>query len=99
MYKSLQSPKNPRAAKAAHITLEACIYMLSNVGSHFINCIVDPQNSGLNWSLFHDIESSVVTEPPVFVTSSVVASHFSIATFSLGLFLICVVTYFVDVVT
>ena len=82
-----------------HITLEACIYRLSNVGPHFINCIVDPQDSGPNWSLCRDIESSVGTEPPVFVASSVVASHFFVATFFLGLFLIFVVTYFVDVAT
>ena len=41
----------------------------------------------------------VATEPPVFIASSVIASRFSIATFSLGLFLICVATYFVDVMT
>ena len=99
MYKSLQPPRNPRAAEAAHITLEVCIYRLSNVGPHFINYIVDLQNSGPNWSLCHNIESSVATEPPVFVASSVVASRFFVATFSLGLFLICVATYFVDVVT
>ena len=73
--------------------------MFSNVGTHFINYIVDPQNSGPNWSLYCDIESFVRTEPPVFVASSVVACHFFVATCSLGLFLICVATYFVDVVT
>ena len=41
----------------------------------------------------------VATELPVFVASSVVASHFSVATFSWGLFLICAATYFVDVAT
>ena len=85
--------------KAAHIALEACIYRLSNVRPHFINYIVDPQNSGSNWSLCQDIESFVVTELPVFVASSVVASRFSVATFSLGLFLICDATYFVNVAT
>ena len=90
-------PKILELSKAAHIALEACIYRLSTVGPHFINCIVDPQNSGPIWSLCHDIESSVATEPPVFVASSVIASRFSVATFSLGLFLICVATYFVDV--
>ena len=96
MYKSLQPPRNPRAVKAAHIALEACIYRLSNVGPHFINCIMDPQNSSLNWSLCRDIEIYVATEPSVFVASSVLASRFYVATFSLGLFLICVVTYFVE---
>ena len=99
MYKSLQHQEILKLPKAAHIALEACIYKLFNVGPHFINCIVDPQNSGPNWSLCRDIESSVMTEPPFFVAFSVVASYFSIATFSLGLFLICVATYFVDAAT
>ena len=60
---------------------------------------MDPQNSGLNWSLCRDIESFVTIEFSVFVASSVVASHFSIVTCSLGLFLDCVVTYFDDVAT
>ena len=60
---------------------------------------MDPQNSSPNWSLCRDIESYVVIEPPIFVSSFVVASRFSVATFSLGLFLICVMTHFVDVTT
>ena len=60
---------------------------------------MDFQNYGPNGSLCRDIESYVVREPPVFVASSIVASHFSVATFSLGLFLICVATYFIDVAT
>ena len=60
---------------------------------------MDPQNYGPNWSLCRDIESYVVIEPPIFVASFVVASYFSVATFSLGLFLICVTTHFVDVAT
>ena len=86
-------------SKAGHIALKACIYKLSTIGPHFIDYIVDPQNFGPIWSLYHDIESFVATEPPVFVASSVVASRFSVATFSLGLFLICVATYFFDVAT
>ena len=76
MYKSLQLPKSPRVAEATHIALEAYIYRLSNVRLHFINCIVDPQNYGTNWSLCHDIESSITTELSVFVAASVVASCF-----------------------
>ena len=57
-----------------HIAIEVCIYRLSNVGSHFINCVVDSQNSGPNWSLCRDIERSVATELSVFVAASVVAS-------------------------
>ena len=53
--------------KAAHIALEVCVYRLSNIGPHFINCIVDPQNYGPNWSLCRDIESSVTIELSVFV--------------------------------
>ena len=85
--------------KATYIALKACIYRLSNVGPHFINCIVDPENSGPNWSLCRDIESSITIELPVFVASSIAASCFSVATCSLGLFLDCVVTYFDDVAT
>ena len=76
IYKSLQPLKRPRVAEAAHIALEVSIYRLSNVWPHFINCVVDPQNSGLNWSLCHDIESSVMAELSIFVTASVVASCF-----------------------
>ena len=36
-----------------------CIYKLSNVGPHFINCVVDPQNYGPNWSLCRNIKRSV----------------------------------------
>ena len=79
--------------------LEVCIYRLSNVGPHFINCVVDPQNSGPNWSLCREVESSITTELSVFVVASVVASCFFVATSSLGLFLDCVATYFDDVAT
>ena len=76
IYKSLQPPRCPGVAEAAHIALEACIYRLSNVGPHFINCVVVPQNSGPNWSLCRDIENSVMTEISVFVAASVIASCF-----------------------
>ena len=85
-------PEILESPRTLHIALEARIYRLSIVGPHFINCIVDPKNSCLNWCLCRDIESYVATEPLVFVASSVIAS-------SLGLFLICVAIYFVDVAT
>ena len=58
---------------------------------------LDPQNSGPNWSLCRDIEGSVAIKFSVFVASSIVASCFSVAAYSLRLFLDCVVTYFDDV--
>ena len=67
-------PEILELSKATHIALEACIYRLSNVGPHFINCIVDSHNSGPNWSLCRDIERSVTTKLSVFVAASVVAS-------------------------
>ena len=76
IYKSLQPPRRPELVEAAHIALEVSIYRLSNVGPHFINCIVDPQNYGPNWSLCRNIESFVVTELSVFVATSVVTSYF-----------------------
>ena len=74
--KSLQPLKRLRVAEAAHITLEASIYRLSNVGLPLINYIVDPQNSGLNWSLCRNIERSIATKLSVFFATSVVASCF-----------------------
>ena len=62
IYKSLQLPRCLRVAEAAHSALDAYIYRLPNVGPHFINCVVDPQNSCPNLSLYRDIESYVVTE-------------------------------------
>ena len=59
-----------------HTDVLEFIYRLSNVGLHFINCAVDPQNSGSNWSLCRDIESFVETKLLVFVAVSVVASCF-----------------------
>ena len=76
IYKSLQPPRRPRVVEATHIALEVCIYRLFNVGPHFINYVVDPQNFGLNWSLCSDIKRSVATELSVFVTASIVASCF-----------------------
>ena len=76
IYKSLQLPKCPGVVEAAHIALKVCIYRLSNVGLHFINFVVDPQNSGPNWSLCHEIKRSIATELSVFVATSVVASCF-----------------------
>ena len=75
MYKSLQPPRNHRAAeKDAYIALEACTYKLSNVEPHFNNCVVDSKNYGPNWYLCRDIERSIATELSVFVTASVIAS-------------------------
>ena len=55
IYKSLQLPRGPGVAEAAHSALDASIYRLSSVGSFFNNCIVDSKNYGPNWSLYHDI--------------------------------------------
>ena len=76
IYKSPKSPKHLKVAEATHIALEVCIYMLSNVGPHFINCVVNPQNFGPNWSLCCDIKRFVATELLVFVVAFVVASSF-----------------------
>ena len=48
IYKSLQLLRRPEVAKAAHSALDVSIYRLSNVGLHFNNCVVDPQNFGPN---------------------------------------------------
>ena len=87
IYKSLQLLRRHGVAEAAHIALEASIYILSNVGPRFINCVVDPQNSGLNWSLFRDIESSVATEFLVFVAGLCRSMQSYVATCSLRSFL------------
>ena len=63
------------------------------------NCIVDPQISGPNWSLYRDIESYVVTEFLVFVVGFCRSMQFSIATGSLRFFLDSVTTNFDNVVT
>ena len=61
-------------SKVAHIALEDCIYRVSNVEPHFINCVVDSPNSGPNWFLCHDIERFVATKLSIFVVASVIAS-------------------------
>ena len=81
------------------IKLDAFIYRLSNVGPHFNNCVVDPQNYGPKWSLCRDIESSVTTQFSVFVVGLYRSMQFSFATCSLGLFLDSVVTDFDNVAT
>ena len=60
---------------------------------------MDPQNSGPNWSLFHDIESSVVIEFSVFVAGLYRSMQTSIGTYSLGLFLDSIAINFDNVVT
>ena len=70
IYKSLQPPRRHGVAEAAHIALEVCIYRVSNVGLYFINCVVDPQNYGPNWSLCRDIKRSIATKLSVFVVAS-----------------------------
>ena len=64
---TLKLPRRLGVAEAAHSAIDASIYSLPIIGQHFINCVVDPQNSGPNWSLCRDIESSVATEFSVFV--------------------------------
>ena len=77
---SLQLPRRPGVAEVGHNALDVSIYRLSNVGSHFNNCVVDPQNSSPNWSLYRDIESSVATEFSVFVVGLCRSLLFSVAT-------------------
>ena len=60
---------------------------------------MDPQNSGPNWSLYRNIESSVATELSVFVAGLCHSMQSSVATFSLGLFLDYVATDFDNVAT
>ena len=86
-YKILQLPRSPGVAEIAHSALDESIYRLSNVGPHFNNCVVDPQNSNPNWSLCHDIKSSIATEFSVFVTGLCRSMQFSVTTCSLGFFL------------
>ena len=84
---------------AAHIALEASIYRLSNVGLHFINCVVDPQNSCPNWYLCRDIESSIETELLVLVAGLCRSMQSFVATCSLSSFLNSITTDFDNVVT
>ena len=96
---SLQLPKRPRVAKAAHSALDASIYRLSNVGPHFINCVVDPQNSGPNWSLCRDIQSSIATKFLVFVTGLCRSMQSFVTTCSLSSLLDSITTDFDNVAT
>ena len=77
---SLQLPRRLRVVEVAHSALDAFIYRLSNVGPHFNNCVVDPQNYGPNWSLCCDIESSIATEFSVFVAGLCCSLLLSITT-------------------
>ena len=85
--------------EAAHSALDASIYRLPNVWPHFINCVVDPQNYGPNWSVFQNIESYVTTEFSVFVADLCCSMQSSVATCSLSYFLDSVATDFDNVVT
>ena len=73
--------------EVAHSSLGAYIYRISNVGPHFINCIVDPQNYGPNWSLYHDIERYFATEFSVFVAGLCCSMQSSVTNWSLSSFL------------
>ena len=85
--------------EAEQSALDASIYRLPNVGPHFINCVVDPQNSSLNWSLCRDIVSFVATEFSVFVVGLCRIMQSSVATCSLSSFLNPVMTDFDNVAT
>ena len=99
IYKSIQLPKRLGVAEAVNSTLDASIYRLPNVGPHFINCIVDPQNSSPNWSLSWDIEISIATEFSVFVVGLCCSMQSSVETCSLSSFLDFVATDFDNVAT
>ena len=99
IYKSLQLPRRPGVAEAAHSVLDASTYRLSNVEQHFNNCVVDLQNSDPHWSLYRYVESSVATEFSVFVTGLCRSMQSSIETNYLGLFLDSIVTNFYNVTT
>ena len=86
IYKSLQLPKRPGVVEVAHSALDASIYRLSNVRLYFNNCIVEPQNSGPNWLLYCNIESSIVTEFSVFVTGLYRSLLCSVVTYSLSFY-------------
>ena len=85
--------------EAKHSALDASIYRLSNVGPHFINYVVDPQNSNPNWSFCRDIESSVAIEFLVFVAGLYCSMQSSIVTCSLSSFLDSVAIDFDNVAT
>ena len=77
--------------------LDPSIYRLLNVRPHFNNCVVDPQNSGPNWSLFRNIGSSVAVEFSFFVVGLSRSMQSSIGTCSLSFFLDSVATDFNNV--
>ena len=60
---------------------------------------MDPQNSGSNWSLCRDIESSASIEFPVFVANLYRSMQSSVATCSLSSFFDYVATDFDNVAT
>ena len=99
IYKSLQLLRRHGVAEAAHSALDDSIYRLPNVGPHFINYVVDPQNCGPNWSLCCDIESFVVTEFSIFVVGLYRSMQSSVATGSLSSFLDSFTTDFDNVAT
>ena len=71
IYKSLQLPRSPVLAEVVHNALDGSIYRLSNVVPHFNNCVMDPQKSCPNQSLYRNIESYIPMQ-------------FSVQTYSLG---------------
>ena len=85
--------------EAVHSALDVSIYRLPNVGPHFINYVVDPKNYDPNWSLCHDIESSITIEFSVFFVDLCRRMHSSVVTCSLSSFLNSVVTDFDNVAT
>ena len=85
--------------EAAHSALDASMYRFLNVGLHFKNYFVNPQISGLIWSLCRDIESFVMTESSIFVAGFCHSMQFSIATGTLSFVLYSVTTDFDNVAT
>ena len=60
---------------------------------------MDPQISGLNWSLYHDIESFVATESLVFVVGLYRSFQYYVATYFLSFFLDSIAIDFDNVAT
>ena len=84
---------------AVHNALDASIYRHPKVGPHFINCVVDPQNSSPNWSLCRDIESSIVIKFSFFIAGLYRSMQSYVATYSLSSFLDSVAIDFDNVMT
>ena len=82
-----------------HSALDASIYRLSNVGSHFKIALSIPKYYSPNWSLCCDIETYVATELLIFIAGFYCSMQFSIATGFLSFFLDYVMTNFDNVVT